>query len=55
MEDLAIYTLLFAKSKKASFVYKPLYIYRTPPIPLCTLLQTSNLQSAIIWILLNIC
>ena len=31
MEDLAVYSLLFAKAKRCSFVYKPLYLYRQNP------------------------
>ncbi|WP_042256406.1 glycosyltransferase family 2 protein [Butyrivibrio proteoclasticus] len=31
MEDLAVYSLLFAAASKVSYVYKPLYIYRANP------------------------
>ncbi len=31
MEDLAVYSLIFAKASKVNFIYKPLYIYRDNP------------------------
>ena len=40
MEDLAIYSLLFAKATKASFIYKPLYIYRANP---CSIMHSPSI------------
>lgn len=45
MEDLAIYSLLFAKAKKTSIIYKPLYVYRTNPHSVMH--SSANIESVI--------
>ncbi len=45
MEDLAVYSLLFAMTSKISFVHKPLYVYRANPH---SIMRTSSEISMII-------
>ncbi len=42
MEDLAVYSLLFAKANNVSFVYKPLYLYRANPNSIMHTLSSIN-------------